>query len=436
MAVAIANTTTGNSTTPGSAWDTSVVRASGEGFVVGVLYAYQWAAPDSITSIVWDPSGDNQSMTQIGTATQMNGENRYMAMYYLAAPTTAKTGNVRVNFSGSINDHVAIIVRHVTGHDTGSMVRDYAATFGESAAPSVTTTSQSGDLVIDMMAFRLDEVYLTADSPQANSAKTSVITWRTLGSSTKAGASSVTMSWTSSGGSYDWAIKAASIAPGVAVPTAPSGTTAGNLTANSASISWTDDSSDETGFKVRYTPSPYSSNTTATASVAASPYVITGLTDNTSYKAAVAAFNGAGDSTWVESGVFTTTALTKLRPSADTSTGSWSASSGSVLYTMIDESVADDADYITTSTNTVTKIKLETATDPGSDANHALRIRARSTSGTLTVRLVQGNPAETTIVSWVPTLTSSFATYDYNLTTAEASVITDYSALYVKFTTS
>ncbi len=136
------------------------------------------------------------------------------------------------------------------------------------------------------------------------------------------------------------------------------------------------------------------------------------------------------------SGVFTTTALTKLRPSADTSAGSWSASSGSVLYTMIDESVADDADYITTSSNTVTKIKLETATDPGDNSNHALRIRARSTSGTLTVRLVEGDPTETTIVSWVPTLSASFADHDYNLTTAEASVITDYSALYVKFTTS
>lgn len=219
-------------------------------------------------------------------------------------------------------------------------------------------------------------------------------------------------------------------------PDAPSAVTAGTPTPNSVSISWTDNSADETGFKVRYTPSPYSSFTTATGSVAASPYLITGLTDSVSYKASVAAFNGNGDSTWVESGIFTMAALTKLRPSADTSTGSWSASSGSVLYTMIDESVADDADYITTSSNTVTKIKLETATDPGDNSNHALRIRARSTSGTLTVRLVEGNPAETTIVSWVPTLTSSFADYDYNLTTAEASVITDYSALYVKFTTS
>ena len=221
-----------------------------------------------------------------------------------------------------------------------------------------------------------------------------------------------------------------------AAPTSPSGVTASSVTYTTASISWTDNSSNESGFKVRYAPSPYSSYTTATASVAASPYIVTGLTDGTSYKAGVAAFNGNGDSTWVESGVFTTSTLSKLRPNADTSAGSWSASSGAVLYSMIDEASADDADYISATTATTTKIKFETSTDPADNSNHSLRIRARSTSGSLTVKLVQGDPAETTIVSWAPTLTSSFASYQYDLSTAEASVITDYSALYLKLTTS
>ncbi len=221
-----------------------------------------------------------------------------------------------------------------------------------------------------------------------------------------------------------------------AVPAAPSGVTGGSVTFKSASVSWTDNSGDETGFKVRYAPSPYSSWTTAIGSVAASPYVIDGLSENTSYKAGVAAFNANGDSTWAESGVFTTTALAKLRPSADTTTGSWSASSGAVLYTMIDEANADDTDYITTSVNATCKIKLETGTDPVSGANHVLRVRARGTGGTLRAELVQSATPETTIASWAITYTASFADFDLSLTSAQADAITDYSALYVKLISS
>lgn len=219
-------------------------------------------------------------------------------------------------------------------------------------------------------------------------------------------------------------------------PNAPTGVTVGSITATSASVSWTDASSDETGFKVRYAPSPYSSWTTATGSVAASPYTVTGLSDGTSYKAGVAAFNGNGDSTWAESGVFTTTALTRLRPSADTSKGSWSASSGSVLYSMIDEANADDSDYITAATNTTCKIKLENGTDPVSGANHLLRVRARGTGGTLRAELVQSATPETTIASWSITYTASFTDFDLSLTSAQADAITDYSALYVKLISS
>lgn len=219
-------------------------------------------------------------------------------------------------------------------------------------------------------------------------------------------------------------------------PNAPTGVTVGSITATSASVSWTDASSDETGFKVRYAPSPYSSWTTATGSVAASPYTVTGLSDGTSYKAGVAAFNGNGDSTWAESGVFTTTALTRLRPSADTSKGSWSASSGSVLYSMIDEANADDTDYITAATNTTCKIKFENGTDPVSGANHLLRVRARGTGGTLRAELVQSATPETTIASWSITYTASFTDFDLSLTSAQADAITDYSALYVKLISS
>jgi hypothetical protein len=93
-------------------------------------------------------------------------------------------------------------------------------------------------------------------------------------------------------------------------PTAPTGVTAGSITALSATASWTDNSSDETGFKVEYAPSPYSSWTTLAGSPTAAnaTSLATGnvLTDGTSYKFRVASTNANGDSAWVESNEFTT----------------------------------------------------------------------------------------------------------------------------------
>jgi uncharacterized Zn-binding protein involved in type VI secretion len=91
-------------------------------------------------------------------------------------------------------------------------------------------------------------------------------------------------------------------------PAAPTGVTAGSVTALSATASWTDASSDETGFKVEYAPSPYTSWTALSGSPTAAnaTSLATGnvLTDGTSYKFRVASTNANGDSAYVESGVF------------------------------------------------------------------------------------------------------------------------------------
>jgi hypothetical protein len=93
-------------------------------------------------------------------------------------------------------------------------------------------------------------------------------------------------------------------------PTAPTGVTAGSITALSATCSWTDASSDETGFKVEYAPSPYSSWTALSGSPTAAnaTSLATGnvLAPGTTYKFRVASTNANGDSAWVESNEFTT----------------------------------------------------------------------------------------------------------------------------------
>jgi hypothetical protein len=222
-------------------------------------------------------------------------------------------------------------------------------------------------------------------------------------------------------------------------PAAPSGVTASSVTAFGATASWTDNSSTETGFKVQYAPSPYSSWTAFSGSPAAANATTLAsgnvLTPGTSYKIRVASTNANGDSAFVESGVFTTTPLTFLRPIADTSNGAWTASSGSDRFAMIDESATNDADYITVSTASTYKARLTTVSDPGVDTDHSVVVRAKGDgSSQLTIALVQGDPTETAIASTTVTPTTSYANYTLTVTSGQAANITDYSLLYLKLT--
>ena len=222
-------------------------------------------------------------------------------------------------------------------------------------------------------------------------------------------------------------------------PNPPTGVTAGSVTAYAVTASWTDASTNETGFKVQYAPSPYTSWTAFSGSPAAANATTLAsgnvLTPGTSYKIRVASTNANGDSAYVESGVFTTTPLTFLRPIADTSNGAWTASSGSDRFAMIDESATNDADYITVSSASTCKTRLTTVSDPGVNTDHSVVVRAKGDgSSQLTIALVQGDPTETAIASTTVTPTVSYADYTLTVTSGQAANITDYSLLYLKLT--
>lgn len=113
----------------------------------------------------------------------------------------------------------------------------------------------------------------------------------------------------------EWGLSAVAIKVFVSPPTEPNTVSADTITANSLRATWTDASSDETGFKVQTSPSPYSSWTDAPASPAAANatnLTVTGLAPGTTYKVRVASTNAGGDSSWATSaGEFTTPSLTK-----------------------------------------------------------------------------------------------------------------------------
>lgn len=117
-------------------------------------------------------------------------------------------------------------------------------------------------------------------------------------------------------------------------PNAPTIGTTTAISNTGATINWTDNSADETGFKVEWSPSPYSSWTPASNSPAAAnatSLAITGLTAATTYKARVAATNANGDSAWVETATFTTTnTVRKLKLKIDASAAGATGISGVV----------------------------------------------------------------------------------------------------------
>ncbi|HEY0375977.1 MAG TPA: fibronectin type III domain-containing protein [Pyrinomonadaceae bacterium] len=94
------------------------------------------------------------------------------------------------------------------------------------------------------------------------------------------------------------------------IPADPTGLTVTDLTSSSISIAWTDNSSDEDGFKIERCTGANCTDFQLLATMPTNVASITdwGLSKNRTYKYRVAAYNSAGDS-----GYTNTTTATTLR---------------------------------------------------------------------------------------------------------------------------
>lgn len=133
------------------------------------------------------------------------------------------------------------------------------------------------------------------------------------------------------------------------------------------------------------------------------------------------------------------------RPSSDVTDGGWLThlNSATDLYDQINESVADDSDYIKSSTigpssDDTVEILLSTLNDPGRNDLHKIRYRYRKTivdlspTMDLTVSLIENT---TIIASWSHTnVGTDWEEAEQTLSEAEADSITDYSNLRLRFT--
>lgn len=124
-------------------------------------------------------------------------------------------------------------------------------------------------------------------------------------------------------------------------------------------------------------------------------------------------------------------------PDADDAAGSWTTAP---LFSKINEDAPDDSSQISSETlvapgtTSVAKISLGSLNDPSASTDHTLRVRAKvtltlGTTETFTAELRQGSTLIATLTQ--SPLTTSYAFYEYTLSTAEADAITDYTALAV-----
>ena len=129
-----------------------------------------------------------------------------------------------------------------------------------------------------------------------------------------------------------------------------------------------------------------------------------------------------------------------LRPDGDISIDDWKNELDTTpLYTSIDESTPNDADYVWHEIPQIGDYFEVSLTNPGGTVpanNHYLRWRAKRIGGTLTVtvkcELRQG--ASTVITSDEQVLTNTYQTFVKQLNAGEIASITDYDDLRLRFT--
>jgi hypothetical protein len=112
--------------------------------------------------------------------------------------------------------------------------------------------------------------------------------------------------------------------------------------------------------------------------------------------------------------------VTVYYPGSDISPGGWVSSTGGSLASCLDESVASDADYITSPDLTTSATLAWQSSIPAGTWDIAVRGEYLGTSGQIRVVLLDAGGSTVGTSSW-QALTSSFATYTLTVTTSGTS---------------
>jgi chitodextrinase len=336
-------------------------------------------------------------MTSAGKVHSYNRTDGFIELFYLVAPA-AGTHPVQVTLTGGSAEIEAGSVSFV-GVNQAAPVRNIVIAFGNSTAPSVTVASAPGNMVVDAVAF---------GTTISNSGKTS--RWirnqngNTAGGngaqSTAAGASSVTMGYTTSNMADWWAIigmdiVAASDVADTSAPTRPANLAATPVSQSQINLAWTA-STDNVGV-AGYTVFRNGSQVGTTASTS---YSDSGLAASTTYTYTVDAFDAAG---LHSARSFSTSATTLSGSSGDTQAPSVSITlptNGSTVTatTTVSATASDNVGVVGVqflldgmnlgSEDTTSPYSVSWNTVTATNGSHTVSARARDAAGRTTTSSV------------------------------------------------
>lgn len=160
------------------------------------------------------------SVTYGGTPLTLVGDNNInanarIAIFYLLNPPSG-TASVQVNFSSAPDMGAVVNVTTYTGVNQSMPLGTFVSNQAQSATPSLTVTSATGELVYDVISIRNGNSTPAAGQTQGWNINSG--SEMTGAGSTKAGAASTVMSWTNSG-NLNWAMGAVAIKPAASTNT-------------------------------------------------------------------------------------------------------------------------------------------------------------------------------------------------------------------------
>jgi hypothetical protein len=177
------------------------------------------------------------------------------------------------------------------------------------------------------------------NSTQIGSVSAGVTSYSNTGLTASTAYSYYVVAYNGAGNSSNSNTSSATTSACTTVPTAPSGLTATVASCSQVNLSWTDNSSNESGFKI-YNSGGTLITTISTANT--TTYSVTGLTASTTYSYYVVSYNGAGNSSNSNTASATTPAC---------SSGSWQTNGSNIYYSSgkvsIGTTIANSASALT-----------------------------------------------------------------------------------------
>ena len=149
MAISILNQSDNVYNDPGTTFSLTHTVSTGSNRLLLVLVGYENEDFETINSVVWDPTGHNESLTEIGTG-HTTADDATVHAFQLVAPSTGTALSITVTLDGSLDGAGSSIVAFtLDGVDQSTPIRDEAGDAQQSPNTLSATVSPivSGDFL-------------------------------------------------------------------------------------------------------------------------------------------------------------------------------------------------------------------------------------------------------------------------------------------------